>query len=186
MNDEASSAAVGFEHDSLGALDSLQGFADRVGLAPEHFQLGALAEVGGRFVGAAESILHDAAVVEGPRVATAALNGGVQRVEGPADIAGEEGVHAAAVQLFEHGVLSEATRRGESQEGGDQRQESGHERTLHGRAKHFGGNTGRDSAPNGEEPAFIVVRASRACKQGRGGQDSCTTYYGSFLTLILR
>jgi len=115
VNGQAGVAAVCFELNPLWTLNALQGFADRVRLAAEQFQLCAFAEVGACFIGPAEPTQHQAAVVKRPRVATAALNRGVERIEGAADVAGKEGMHAATVELFEHGVLREAGRRRKSQ-----------------------------------------------------------------------
>jgi hypothetical protein len=157
--------------DSLRTLNSLQRLAYGIGFAAKHLELGAFAEVGARFVGTAKAVEYQSAVIIGPRVAAAALNRRIQRIERAPDIAGIERVNATAVKVFEHGVLRKAVRRRESQEGGDGRQDSGHERrsgSVPITGEMVAGNLRRIS----EEPAFIVVRAAAGRKQGREASSS--------------
>jgi hypothetical protein len=104
MDGDAGGVAMGFEHHPLRTLDTLEGTGHWKWLTAQNLQLGPLAEIGSRFIGAAEPRIDQAAVVKGPRIAAAAVDGGRQKVVGLAIIAGEKGVHAPPVKVLQDRV----------------------------------------------------------------------------------
>jgi hypothetical protein len=103
-------AALGFERHPLTTLHTFERAGDGIRLASHRFQLGALVEVTLGFIGAAESIVGQAAEVIGPRIARAARNGRAKQPVRRPIIAVEVGVNAPAIQLFEHAVLAKCGR----------------------------------------------------------------------------
>jgi hypothetical protein len=108
MNRQASDSAMVFEQHPVRALNSLQRPANGIWLAAEHFKLGAFAKVISGFGRPAETVQNQAAVIKSPRIAASAPNGLIQRVERFRHIAGEIGVNAPAIELFEHCILPES------------------------------------------------------------------------------
>jgi hypothetical protein len=107
VDGELGKPPVRFESDALRSLHALQRAGDGEGLAAQHFQLGARAEIVRRFFRPAEAGVRQAAEVIAARVAAAAGNRGGQQLVRPAVIAGKVGMHAASVQLIEQRVLGE-------------------------------------------------------------------------------
>jgi hypothetical protein len=124
VHGHAGGPPLSFQSHSLRPLNALERPADRVSLAAGQFQLHGMANVVATLIGPAKLFQHHAAEIEDPRIAAAALDGGVQGGERFAKILVEERMHAAAVQLLDHRVLppaKSARQTAGQQHGGDER-----------------------------------------------------------------
>jgi len=108
---------MGLKIDPFATLDSFQRTADWIGLTTEHFELCALLKIIGGLGRTAKAVQDEAAIVKGPRIPTAAFNSRIERVERFRLVPGKERVDAAAIQLFEHGVLAVTSGGYKDQEG---------------------------------------------------------------------
>jgi hypothetical protein len=165
---------MGFEQGALRSLNALQGAADGIGLAAEHLQLGTLTKIFAGFFGPAVAAEHETAVVKGSRIAAAAVDGCVERVECLGKVLREERVDSASVELIEKRVLTEGGCSAKTQYGGQgQTQFLRHENAPLSVPM----PVSREPPNSHNKLAFIVVGGRRGCKQPR---------YGSRFTRMLR
>jgi hypothetical protein len=92
---------MSFERNAIGALNSFQRPADRIGLTAEHLQLRAPSPIHFRLIRTSKPAKGQPAKIERSRIATAAIDGLSQLLMGDAIVPCKISMYAAAIQLFQ-------------------------------------------------------------------------------------